>query len=101
MVHDTALVVYISPQIASNYTIWCIEPVSGVHQGYTGFASSVVPRVFPEVAFSRFAGRFATGHDAMRPRILSDKEEVPGSSPGSPTRIGRFCLAMTASDGQE
>ena len=51
--------------------------------------SAGVSSRFAQPGFSEFAGLLATEDDWTRHRIFSDKEEVPGSSPGSPTERPR------------
>jgi hypothetical protein len=46
-----------------------------------------------------YAGAFATQHDWTSPKRFSDKEEVPGSSPGSPISRSPVDTAIRASDG--
>src|SRR5450755_3698768 len=62
--------------------------VSGVHAGCISLSSPVASSRPGDRLFNGFAGLFATGCDWMRHWFFPDKEEVPGSSPGSP--IGVF-----------
>jgi hypothetical protein len=79
----------------------CADPrsVSGVHAGCISLSSPVVSSRLAEPVFTGFAGLFATGDDWTRHWFFPDKEEVPGSSPGSPTRevpaIRRFLWLVT------
>jgi hypothetical protein len=60
--------------------------VSGVHAGCISLSSPVAPSRLGDRLFNGFAGLFATGDDWTRHWFFPDKEEVPGSSPGSPTK---------------
>jgi hypothetical protein len=61
------------------------RPVSGVHEGCISLSSPVASSRLGQTIFTGFAGLFATGDDWAQRWFFSDKEEVPGSSPGSPT----------------
>ena len=61
-----------------------------VHFGCTRSPSAVVSGRLTSPRNWRFAALLTTGDDCRLPLTFSDKEEVPGSSPGSPTP--RKCL---------
>jgi hypothetical protein len=56
-----------------------------VHQGCTRLSSDPDETFFGLPRMSSFAGRFTTAGHPGRYLVFADKEEVPGSSPGSPT----------------
>jgi hypothetical protein len=58
-----------------------------VHFGCTRSPSAVVSGRLTSPRNRRFAALLTTGDDCRLPLTFSDKEEVPGSSPGSPTPI--------------
>ena len=62
------------------------EPTEGAYRVHE-VASQIAPSRLATGGNRLYAGAFTTGRDWRLLTYFSDKEEVPGSSPGSPTRI--------------